>query len=57
MNLPKQKLTDSSLMPWGKYKGFKMANVPDSYLLWLHKNGCDDQRVKDYIDENLDSLK
>lgn len=30
------KLTDESLMPFGKHKGEKMANVPASYLLWLY---------------------
>ena len=29
-------LTDQSLMPFGKFKGTKMANVPADYLLWLH---------------------
>jgi uncharacterized protein (DUF3820 family) len=27
-------MTDESLMPWGKHKGEKMANVPPEYLLW-----------------------
>lgn len=24
-------LTDDSIMPWGKYKGEKMGNIPASY--------------------------
>jgi len=30
------KLTDESPMPFGKYKGEKMANVPASYLKWIY---------------------
>jgi len=51
------KLSDSSLMPWGKHKGIKMANVPASYLLWLYENDKCDNLVKNYIRDNLDVLK
>ena len=26
-------------MPYGKYKGFKIINIPTSYLEWHHKKG------------------
>ena len=29
------KLTDTSLFPFGKYKGEKMQDVPASYLEWV----------------------
>lgn len=29
-------LTDNSPMPFGKYRGRKMKEVPASYLDWLH---------------------
>ncbi len=29
-------MKDTDPMPFGKYKGTKMANVPDSYLLWIY---------------------
>ena len=32
-------MKDKSIMPIGKYKGEKMANVPSGYLLWLYENG------------------
>jgi len=51
------KLTDSSLMPWGKFKGDKMINVPASYLLWLYDSGKCSNDVKEYIKDNLDVLK
>lgn len=55
-------LTDISLMPFGKYKGKKMQDVPASYLYWLEKqwNGVlhsKQQAVQDYINENRDVLE
>ncbi len=54
--MTKEKLTDDSLMPFGKYKGQPMQDVPASYLHWFYHNGSDGN-VKDYIKENLDALK
>lgn len=51
------KLNDNSPMPWGKYKGEKMANVPASYLIWLLENNKCSNDVKNYILDNMDSLK
>lgn len=59
------KLTDESLMPFGKHKGEKMANVPASYLLWLYDEytmpnpriGFIHREVLAYIEENLDVLR
>jgi len=48
--------TDQTPMPWGKHKGTPMANVPKSYLLWLHGEGVSDQRVSEYIKANLDAI-
>lgn len=58
-------LTDDSIMPFGKYKGEKMANVPASYLLWIYDEwtlpnprfGFVNQEVKAYIEDNLDVLR
>lgn len=30
------RLTDQDPMPFGKYQGTPMSNVPDSYLIWLY---------------------
>ena len=51
------KLTDESPMPFGKYKGDKMANVPASYLMWLYDNNKCNAEVREYIKENLDVLR
>ena len=50
-------MTDESLMPWGKYKGEKIANVPASYLLWLYDNQKCTGEIKLYIRNNLEGLK
>ena len=50
-------ITDQSKMPWGKYQGEKMANVPADYLLWLlRENKCSGD-VKNYILENKWNLE
>lgn len=54
--LPTQPLTDNSPMPFGKYRGTAMINVPAAYLLWLYNEGCNNDSVKQYIIANLDGL-
>ena len=49
-------MTDSSLMPWGKYKGEKMINIPADYLLWLLDNNKCAGEVRAYIVDNKDVL-
>jgi uncharacterized protein (DUF3820 family) len=49
-------MEDTDLMPFGKFKGEQMINVPAHYLLWLLENGCNNQKVKDYIIDNKDVL-
>lgn len=50
-------LTDESLFPFGKYKGVKMCNVPESYLIWCYDQDWCRGEVKKYIEENLDVIK
>jgi uncharacterized protein (DUF3820 family) len=50
-------ITDNTPMPFGKYRGKAMANVPAQYLLWLFDQGCDHPGVKQYIINNLEGLK
>ena len=58
----KTTLTDDDPMPFGKYKGQKMLDVPASYLFWLWTNGKSQcpkgtDSVADYILANMASLK
>ena len=50
-------MTDETLMPFGKFKGQKMINVPASYLLWLYDNNKCFGEMREYIKENYDVLK
>lgn len=52
-----QPLLDTSPMPFGKFKGDKMENVPATYLLWLYNNNKCFGLVKDYIIDNLQVLE
>lgn len=55
-----KRLTDDSPMPYGKYKGVKMANVPNNYLRYLLESGRftgkDGILVKDYINNNIEII-
>ena len=57
-------MTDDSIMPFGKHKGEKLANVPAEYLLFLREEWEDRKPVlpaqielKKYIDDNLEVLR
>jgi uncharacterized protein (DUF3820 family) len=54
---PTVEITDATPMPFGKYRGKPLIQIPAKYLLWLHDNGCDHPGVKKYILNNLDGLK
>lgn len=53
------KFTDESIMPFGRYQGKKMEDVPASYLIWMWDEGnkINDSRVREYVLENLDVLR
>ena len=51
-------INDDSLMPFGKYRNVKMANVPASYLIWLYNTGGNTYSdVRAYIKNNLEILQ
>jgi len=50
------KFTDTTPMPFGKFQGKTMANVPAVYLLWLYNKGCNHAGVRQYIMDNMDCL-
>lgn len=51
------KMNDESIMPFGDYKGQKLANIPASYFLWLDKQVWCSREMKEYIKENMDSFE
>lgn len=55
--MTQKKLTDEDPMMFGKHKGTAMANVPADYLLYLYHNNLPDGNVRDYIEDNLDSIQ
>lgn len=56
-NTPEQDFNDSSLMPFGKHKGTRLANIPASYLLYLYNEGCSHRLLRKYLNENLEVLR
>lgn len=49
--------SDTTDMPFGKFKGQKLANIPAYYLLWLLEVGCKDEALLMYIRDNFTALK
>jgi uncharacterized protein (DUF3820 family) len=54
-------MTDETPMPFGKWKGTLMINVPGSYLLWLWDTLDEDQprneEILGYIRNNLTTIE
>jgi uncharacterized protein (DUF3820 family) len=56
--IPVKQFTDSTPMPFGKFIGKAMIDVPAHYLLYIYDNNYDmPEGVKQYIMENLEALK
>lgn len=51
------KYTDNTIMPFGKYHGEKLANVPANYLIYLYDSKTANPELREYIEENLDVLR
>lgn len=53
-------LQDDSLMPFGKYRGIAMVNVPEQYLIYIYDNNMiypQYANVKAYIEANIGVIK
>lgn len=52
-------LTDKSLMPFGKYKGKTLEQVPASYLLWFDEQewSWKHPKLEAYVSKNRDLLE
>ena len=44
-------------MPWGKYKGQDMEDVPAGYLLWLYESDTRTIPVKEYLEKNIEGIR
>lgn len=40
-------------MPFGKYKGWKFNQIPDSYLVWLHDSANMDELLKQGVEAEM----
>jgi uncharacterized protein (DUF3820 family) len=49
---------DTDPMPFGKYRGMMMQDVPASYLFWLwNQRPLSDKKLENYIYNNIHALK
>lgn len=39
---------ESYVLPWGKYKGYRIEDIPNDYLSWLAT--CDNNTVASFAD-------
>lgn len=44
-------LNEHSIMPYGKYKGRQIKDVPADYLLWLYYNDRASPEIEEYVEE------
>lgn len=53
------KLTDESVITFGRHKGKKLGDIEASYLLWLLNEMRDDEKIKlfVYLQENEKALQ
>ena len=50
-------MNDDSIMPYGKFKGKKLEDVPAWYLLWMNKEGKLTPELEEYVEDNYDLLE
>lgn len=50
-------LQDLDPMPFGKFKGTPMQDVPASYLAWLRNEGCNNELVANYIFNSWEAIE
>lgn len=52
------KKPEDRVVGWGKYRGYKMSEVPTSYLRWFVKNAYGQMTArKEYAQQELDRRK
>lgn len=44
-------------MPFGKYQGQYLDDVPANYLLWVHENVITTGYLKQYLADNIEGIK
>jgi hypothetical protein len=49
-------LKDTDLMPYGKYKGKPMVEVPAEYLVWMSDNNKLDKSLRAYVTDNKERI-
>lgn len=50
-------ITENSPMPYGKYKGKKIKDLPADYLLWLYYNNRAIMAIRSYVGKHIRELE
>lgn len=50
-------ITENSPMPYGKYKGKKIKDLPSDYLLWLYYNNRAIMAIRSYVEKHIRELE
>lgn len=50
-------IPDTVIMPFGKHKGEKLANIPADYLVYIYEHGKCYGTIRQYIQDNLEVLR
>lgn len=53
-HIEKKEYDDNTFMSFGKYKGRRLKDVPDSYLYWLFEHTDCEKLLKDYAENRLE---
>jgi uncharacterized protein (DUF3820 family) len=49
--------TKESIIPFGKYKGSKLSEIPPSYLLWIYEQNKAPKNLRRYIADNIQTIR
>ncbi len=50
-------MNPNSIMPFGKYKGKKLSDVPQGWFIWMHDRKLLKGELKQYAEENINILR
>lgn len=50
-------LIDDSIMPFGKYKGKKLSEIPDGWWTWMYDRSKLSKQYIDYAEDRVNILR
>lgn len=50
-------MNDNTILTFGTHKGKALANIPDSWFIWMYDNGKLSGELKKYAEDNIRVLQ